>query len=275
MMKFVKMHGLGNDFVVINNTNNSFQPTARAIKQMADRNRGIGFDQLISLEEANYQESKFFYRIYNSDGVEVYQCGNGARCIAKYLWDSALCVSNQLTLATTKDVYAVTITDAGIQVNMGQVITAPAAIPYISSSLEPLLAEHILSHKFAICSFGNPHAVTIVEELTDSAVAEIGAKVTKHKNFPEGVNVGFMQVVSPKYIKLRVYERGVGETLACGSGACAAVVLGQLQQVLAKEVTVELPGGKLLIWQEDDGSTIMQGSANSVFHGNLGDDFFT
>lgn len=272
---FVKMHGLGNDFLVINNTQKTFELTREIIQHLANRHTGVGFDQMIVLESANYVKSSFFYRIYNADGSEVYQCGNGARCVAKYLFDSLLCVGKTLTLETKHASYLVSIELDKITVNMGEPIFISENIPYISKSEPPFIEEQIGEYVFGVCSMGNPHAVLTCTDINKVNVSKIGTLMSENSSFPEGVNVGFMQILSKNEIKLRVYERGVGETLACGSGACAAVVIGLLQNKLANRVTVHLPGGDLEIcWNNTNKSgVIMIGKATTVFEGSLLTDY--
>lgn len=272
-INFVKMHGLGNDFMVINNTNGNRNYDEYTIRLLADRNRGVGFDQLIVLERADYQHNQFFYRLFNADGSEVFQCGNGARCLAKYLLDSALMVGNSLTLQTTTAAYQVTTSYDEIVVNMGEPIFTPSDIPYLSDKPGPLLTERIDDYVFGVCSLGNPHAVIICDDLTTIDVAKIGGLINQHYLFPSGVNVGFLHIIDNEHIKLRVYERGVGETQACGSGACAAVVIGIVNKLLANKVTVQLPGGNLVInWKLGTG-VMMHGGATMVYTGNLTTDW--
>ncbi len=269
-INFVKMHGLGNDFAVINNTQNILNCTEEVIKKLAHRNLGIGFDQLIILEKADYENSIFFYRIYNADGGEVYQCGNGARCLAKYLLDSSLTVGSELTLKTVKSSYKVRVDLDRIYVNMGLPIFDPVLIPYKSSKKSPLLNEKISEYTFGVCSLGNPHAVICVDDVEIFAVNKVSNLFSKNSLFPEGVNIGFMQVISSTQIKLRVFERGAGETLACGSGACAAVVIGRLNGLLDSFVNVHLPGGELEVsWDQPNTGVMMIGGASTVFEGTL------
>lgn len=273
-IEFVKMHGLGNDFMVVDNTQNLLPCSPDVIQKLANRNIGVGFDQMLVLDKADYQKGVFGYRIFNADGTEVYQCGNGARCMAKYLMDNSLSVGRELILQTKKSRYQVAVELGKISVNMGEPILDPSLIPYFSQAKGPLLTEEIAGYTFGVCSVGNPHAVVIVDSLADFSVDKVGEKFRQSANFPEGVNVGFMQLIDKNNIKLRVYERGVGETLACGSGASAAVVIGILLNKLSDTVTVELLGGPLQIsWQRGQG-VMMMGGATTVFSGELTKDFF-
>ena len=273
-INFVKMHGLGNDFVIINNTQDKLQLNDTAIIKLADRHCGVGFDQLIVIERADYVLSEFFYRIYNADGGEVYQCGNGARCVAKYLIDNALCAKQELILRTEKVRYNVHVDKEQIIVDMGNPSFIASDIPYVTNSKTPFLREQIDKYSFGVCSIGNPHAVIKVDNLDEFPVEEVGKLIGGHSSFTQGVNVGFMEIIAKDKIKLRVYERGVGETLACGSGACAAVIIGRLSFDLDSKVLVELPGGILnILWPDKSSGVQMIGGATNVFEGSISRDY--
>jgi diaminopimelate epimerase len=274
MLKFTKMHGLGNDFVVIDAISQTVNLTADQIIFLADRQRGVGCDQLLLVESASSEEHDFKYRIFNSDGSEVEQCGNGARCFARFVREKGL--SNKATIAveTASGIIYPTIQQNGeVTVDMGYPRFVPALIPFDAeqqSVLYTLSLDTGESIQIGAVSMGNPHAVTIVNDVEQAPVELLGPLVEQHARFPERVNAGFMQVLSPNKIKLRVYERGAGETLACGTGACAAVVSGIQQQLLARIVEVELPGGTLTIsWPDDNESVWMTGPATTVFDGEI------
>ncbi len=267
------MHGLGNDFIVIDGVRQKFQPKPNLIQQWADRHTGIGFDQLLLIEASPNKKADFFYRIFNADGSEVAQCGNGARCVARFLHDEGLTRKNPITVETKSGLLELKLENDGqVTVNMGVPILEPAKIPFIAEKQAVIYSLMLAQQevKFSALSVGNPHCVLIVDNVDHAPVKELGALLTKHPHFPEAVNVGFMQIINPQHIRLRVYERGVGETLACGSGACAAVVAGRLQKLLAENVKVDLPGGQLKIyWQNDKMPVYLAGSVVVAFKGEL------
>ena len=267
------MHGLGNDFMVLDNvTQNVYLPNDK-IKRLADRNFGIGFDQLLVVEPPYDPDLDFHYRIFNADGSEVAQCGNGARCFAKFVRAKGLTNRNKIRVSTQSGKMTLFAErDGNVTVNMPTPQFEPAQIPFKAQKTE---GTYILrcENETVFCgavSLGNPHCVVIVDNVKTAPVETLGKELAEHERFPKQVNVGFMQIVSPEFIKLRVYERGAGETLACGSGACAAVVVGQMQNKLAKQVTVELPGGKLRIFWKGPGNSVkMSGPAVHVYDGQL------
>ncbi len=274
MLKFTKMHGLGNDFVVIDAISQTVNLTTDQIIFLADRQRGIGCDQLLLVESASSDEYDFKYRIFNSDGSEVEQCGNGARCFARFVREKGLSNKTTIAVETASGIIYPTIQqNSDVTVDMGYPRFVPALIPFDAeqqSVLYTLLLDSGQSIQIGAVSMGNPHAVTIVNDVEQAPVELLGPLVEQHERFPERVNAGFMQVLSPNKIKLRVYERGAGETLACGTGACAAVVSGIQQQLLARIVEVELPGGTLTIsWPDDNESVRMTGPATTVFDGEI------
>ena len=265
------MHGLGNDFVVIDAINQSIALTPEQIRFMSDRHFGIGFDQLLLVEKPVSANADFKYRIFNADGSEVAQCGNGARCFARFVRDKKLSDKDEIRVDT----------DAGqllLRFNEDDLITVNMGIPRHKPAEIPLLAEqealfyHVLVEggecAFGAVSMGNPHAVLRVDRVETAPVADWGKLLESHAVFPERANIGFMQVYDRQHIKLRVYERGAAETLACGSGACASVVIGIEQHLLDHEVNVELPGGNLQIsWAGRGEPVFMTGPAVSVFDG--------
>jgi diaminopimelate epimerase len=273
LINFSKMQGLGNDFLVLDNvTQNVYLPNDQ-IRQLADRNFGIGFDQLLVVEPPYDPDLDFHYRIFNADGSEVSQCGNGARCFARFVRMKGLINRNKIRVSTHSGKMTLFIErDGNVTVTMPVPQFEPAKIPFSAQKVE---GTYILRSEedTVLCgavSMGNPHCVLTVDDVLKAPVDELGSKLTVHERFPKGVNVGFMEVVSPEYVKLRVYERGAAETLACGSGACAAVVIGQTQKKLAKQVTVELPGGKLRIYWKGPGNPVkMTGPAVHVFDGQI------
>jgi len=272
-IKFSKMHGLGNDFVVIDAINQSFSLSAEQVRFIANRHFGVGCDQLLLVEKPRSSEAEFAYRIFNADGGEVEQCGNGARCFARFVVDQQLTKNTEITVETKSGMIMLMLEDNGdVTVNMGVPNFAPQSLPFSASAqaLEYDLDTRAGTVKIAAVSMGNPHAVLTVADVEDVPVDVLGAEIENHPRFPERVNVGFMQIVSKDSIRLRVYERGAAETLACGTGACAAVAAGIAQGKLAECVKVSLPGGELVIrWGERNENLFMSGPATHVFEGNI------
>jgi len=272
-IKFSKMHGLGNDFVVIDAINQSFSLSAEQVRFIANRHFGVGCDQLLLVEKPRSSEAEFAYRIFNADGGEVEQCGNGARCFARFVVDQQLTKNTEITVETKSGMIMLMLEDNGdVTVNMGVPNFAPQSLPFSASAqaLEYDLDTRAGTVKIAAVSMGNPHAVLTVADVEDVPVDVLGAEIENHPRFPERVNVGFMQIVSKESIRLRVYERGAAETLACGTGACAAVAAGIAQGKLAECVKVSLPGGELVIrWGERNENLFMSGPATHVFEGNI------
>ncbi len=268
---FTKMHGLGNDFAVIDATRRSFDFTPEQIRQMADRHFGIGFDQLLVVTAPSQPEVDFNFRIFNADGSEVDQCGNGARCVGRFVADAGLTDKKIIQLATASARLEVHLEDNNqVKVNMGIPILDPKQIPFIAErqALSYSLQVNDQTVEIGAVSMGNPHAVLKVSDVDTAPVSTWGPVIEQHPNFPKKVNVGFMEVVDRRHIRLRVYERGAGETLACGSGACAAVVVGQLQALLDAPVTVDLAGGRLTIqWQGPGHPVWMSGPTQTVYTG--------
>lgn len=270
-LQFSKMHGLGNDFMVLDGTTRKIVLSSKQIQRLSDRHRGVGFDQLLLLEASADPEFDFQYRIYNADGSEVEQCGNGARCAAKFIHQQGLSDKKQLRLQTVNSSITLIVEDNNlVTVNMGQPIFEPAIIPFVAERIEINYPLEVAGQEFdvSVVSMGNPHAVLLVDNVNTAAVQALGAKIEMHPRFPKRVNVGFMQVVDAKKIKLRVFERGTGETEACGTGACAAVVAGIRRGLLDATVLVSLPGGDLVIkWQGGAEPVWMTGPAELVYEG--------
>ena len=278
VLKFTKMHGLGNDFMVIDGISQHFDPAAAPIAEWADRHRGIGFDQLLLVEAPPLPEAEFGYRIFNADGSEVEQCGNGARCFARFVHEKGLSQNRRIKVATAKGLIVLNLQENGlVTVDMGEPRLAAADIPFApvpGEAADALWHEIGLdgaSARFSCVNMGNPHAVLVVDDVNRAPVAEWGARLERHPQFPERVNVGFMQVLDAHHIRLRVFERGTGETQACGTGACAAAVAGMRAGLLARQgaVCVSLPGGDLQIEWAADNHVLMAGPAATVFEGTV------
>jgi diaminopimelate epimerase len=278
-IKFTKMHGLGNDFMVIDGINQNIKLQAQQIAQLAQRNTGIGFDQLLLIEPSTQAGIDFNYRIFNADGHEVGQCGNGARCLAAFAIHYQLTSKNHLRVATRTTQMSLALNaDKSIRVEMGIPQLHPAAIPLAAeqqASTYQLELPHGQTASMHALSVGNPHAVLLVDDVAKAPVSTLGQEISFHPRFPEQTNVGFMQIINPRHIKLRVYERGCGETLACGSGAVAAVAIGRLYHHLDTQVTVSLPGGELIIdWPDFAAPISLTGPAVFVYEGQLSPSFF-
>lgn len=273
LLRFTKMHGLGNDFVVLDLVTQRLNITEQQVRLLADRRLGIGCDQVLVVEIPRHPDIDFRYRIFNNDGSEVEQCGNGARCFAKFVRDKKLTGKSKIKVETNTGVIELLVERNGeIRVNMGKPELQPELIPFDADHQANTYALDVDGTAFEIgaVSMGNPHAVMLVDDIETNLVSQIGPRIEKHPRFPNRVNAGFMQVVSRREINLRVYERGAGETLACGSGACAAVVSGQLRGLLDQRVSVNLPGGKLTIeWRGEGHPVMMTGPATTVFEGQI------
>lgn len=275
-IQFTKMHGLGNDFVVIDAVSQHVNLRASQIQKLANRHTGVGFDQLLLIEPPSRPDADFDYRIFNSDGGEVEHCGNGARCFAKFVTDRELTSKPVITVNTARGLIELELTDLGlVRVNMGQPVLDPNALPYVGppeldASQTVALDIPFDQKQFGLISMGNPHAVCIVDSVDSIAVEDIGRAVQMLPQFPDSVNVGFVDIVSQTEIRLRVYERGAGETLACGTGACAAVAYARLLEQLDSQVSVATRGGNLQIeWQGIGHDLMMTGPAESVFEGEF------
>ncbi|ELB2049202.1 diaminopimelate epimerase [Vibrio parahaemolyticus] len=270
---FSKMHGLGNDFMVVDCITQNVFFSQDLIRRLADRHTGVGFDQLLVVEAPYDPETDFHYRIFNADGSEVEQCGNGARCFARFVRLKGLTNKYSISVSTKKGKMILDVEDDGeVTVNMGVPEFEPNKIPFKAKQKEKTYIMRA-GDKTLFCgavSMGNPHVVTVVDDVDTADVDTLGPLLESHERFPERVNAGFMQVVSRDHIRLRVYERGAGETQACGSGACGAVAVGILQGLLDESVKVSLPGGELHIsWQGPGKSLFMTGPATHVFDGQL------
>lgn len=275
-LKFTKMHGLGNDFVVIDQVNYRTKLTTELVRSLGDRHFGIGFDQLLVIEPPTRPDVEFDYRIYNCDGSEVEHCGNGARCFARYVIDRGLTVSKNIRVKTANGIIVLSVLDDGqVRVDMGSPNFEPSSLPFSSDraeSYERSVTQGAAqaSIRFYALSVGNPHAVVLVDDVVTASVEEIGTEIGKHPDFPKGVNVGFLQVIDRDTVRLRVFERGVGETIACGTGACAAICAGIQAGLLNETITVHLTGGDLNIsWAGGDASIMMVGPATTVFEGSI------
>lgn len=279
-LKFTKMHGAGNDFVVIDAVTQSFDFTPAQWKLLADRRFGVGADQMLVVEKAGRPDVDFRYRIYNADGGEVEQCGNGARAFAKFVTDKGLSDKRAIRVETLSGVIEPRLeSDGRITVDMGTPIVEPARVPFDDAGLTPR-GEHqdrlwpleINGREtwFSVVSMGNPHAVQTVDDAESAPVSQDGPAIEHHPRFPKRVNAGFMQVIDRHHVKLRVFERGAGETLACGTGACAATVAGIRRGLLDSPVHVATRGGELTIaWSGGDASVMLTGPAVTVFEGEI------
>ena len=267
------MHGLGNDFIVIEALKKKFHGSPEQIRRLADRHFGIGFDQLLLVEPPVSEDMDFSYRIFNADGDEVEQCGNGARCFARFVYDRGLTEKTEIRVGTLSGIIIPRILDDGrVCVDMGVPDFEPERIPFITDQRQHSysLALETGVVEIAAVSMGNPHAVQIVEDVDSAPVTQTGPEIEHHPLFPQRVNAGYMEVIDRQAIRLRVWERGSGETMACGTGACAAVVTGIDQGLLDSPVEVSLPGGKLDIeWSGQDTSVFMTGPAEYVYEGEF------
>ncbi len=272
-LAFTKMQGLGNDFVMIDAVRQPIQLTEDQVRYLADRHFGVGCDQLLVVEPAQTPGVDFRYRIFNADGGEVEQCGNGARCFARFVFDQGLTDKREIRVETKKGIIAPRLeADGNVTVDMGVPVLNPADVPFVSDSDAYVQPLDVAGTSVAITavSMGNPHAVQVVANVDIAPVAEQGPLIEHHPRFPARVNAGFLQVVDEHRVRLRVFERGAGETLACGTGACAAVVAGILRGLVASPVAVETRGGELTIaWNGVGTPVLMTGPAVTVFSGEL------
>ncbi|MDD2929957.1 MAG: diaminopimelate epimerase [Sideroxydans sp.] len=272
-LKFTKMHGAGNDFVVIDGIRQSLALTPEKLRLIADRHFGIGCDQILLVEKSQRHDADFRYRIFNADGGEVEQCGNGARCFVRFVHDKKLTSKKEIVVETKSGLISPKLEDDGrVRVNMGEPVFEAAQIPYLSDSDEvtQILDVDGLAVQITAVSMGNPHAVQVVDDVDTAPVTQQGPLIENHVLFPKRVNAGFMQVLDRTHIKLRVYERGAGETLSCGTGACAAVVAGISRGLLDDTVHVATRGGALTItWTGDTNPVLMTGPAITVFEGEI------
>jgi diaminopimelate epimerase len=272
-LRFAKMHGQGNDFVVVDGIGQQVSLTAAQVRFIADRHLGVGCDQLLVVERPESSANDFRYRIYNADGGEVGQCGNGARCFARFVLDEGHTSKREIRVETASGVIIPRIEDSGrVTVDMGAPRFAPAEIPFLAPAERATYELSVagIPVELSVLSMGNPHAVQVVGDVDRAPVREQGPLIERHPAFPERVNAGYMQVLSRSRIRLRVWERGAGETLACGTGACAAVVAGIRLDRLDRDVRVETRGGELAIrWPGLDAAVMMTGDAVRVFDGEI------
>ncbi len=273
IVKFTKMHGLGNDFMVVDLISQHAHFRPEQIRRLADRHQGIGFDQLLLVEPPGVPDADFRYRIFNADGSEVEQCGNGARCFARFVRDHRLINKRHIRVQTAKGMIELhLLKDGWVKVNMGVPWLEPAAIPLVAESRSLLYDIEVEGKVWQVgaVSMGNPHAVLLVDDVQDAPVATLGPMLECHPRFPRKANIGFLQIVNRGFVRLRVFERGVGETQACGTGACAAMVFGRLLGRLDEEVEVKLPGGNLRIaWSGEGQPVMMSGPATRVYEGQV------
>lgn len=273
LLRFTKMHGLGNDFMVIDGISQRVRFNDAMIRQLSNRNTGIGFDQLLLVEPPGNPDMDFRYRIFNADGSEVEHCGNGARCFARFVRDKHLTNKDVISVETAKGCSILTLRNDGqVEVNMGAPVLTPTEIPFEAeqqSVTYKVLVDQTEVELSAV-SMGNPHGVLVVEDVDTAAVEVLGPQLEAHPRFPCKANIGFLQIVSRNEVRLRVFERGAGETQACGTGACAAVVAGRLRGLLDERVIVHLPGGDLDIsWAGEQAPVMMTGPVATVFEGQI------
>jgi len=272
VIEFTKMHGLGNDFVVIDAISQSIELSTEQITAIADRHFGIGCDQLLLVEKATNPDAEFRYRIFNADGGEVEQCGNGARCFALFVRDKGLTTNTVIPVETAGGLIELAVDGDQVTVDMGVPDFQPKSLPFLTETQVETYYLMVNDAEYAIgaVSMGNPHVVLQVDDVDTADVEKIGAAIERHKQFPQRVNVGFMEIVNRAEIRLRVYERGAGETLACGTGACAAVAVGRMLGKLDDQVRVRLHGGDLSIrWPGEGQKLLMTGPATTVFQGQI------
>lgn len=270
-MQFSKMHGLGNDFMVVDAVTQNVYFSPEMIRRLSDRHYGVGFDQLLVVEPPYDPELDFHYRIFNADGSEVAQCGNGARCFARFVRMKNLTNKREILVSTQTGRMVLQVTDDElVRVNMGEPQFDPQQVPFRATRAEKTYIMRVAEQTVlcGVVSMGNPHCVIQVDDIDTARVHSLGPVMESHERFPERANIGFMQVVNRQHIRLRVYERGAGETRACGSGACAAVAVGIQQTLLAEQVSVDLPGGRLEIsWKGPGNPLYMTGPATHIYDG--------
>jgi len=272
-IEFTKMHGLGNDFMVINQVTQNIQINSEQIRRLADRHTGVGFDQLLMVSPPSTPDVDFRYRIFNADGSEVEQCGNGARCFARFVRDKGLTHKDLIPVETTAGKIELRLVGKNlVTVNMGAPIFEPERIPLQAEGRQSLYKFNVDSeiYELACVSMGNPHGVLQVPSVALAQVERLGPKLEAHPRFPKRANIGFCEVVDRQHLRLRVFERGVGETQACGTGACAAAVASIAANLVDNKVNVSLPGGTLQIeWQGEGQPVFMTGPATTVYDGTV------
>lgn len=273
LLRFTKMHGLGNDFMVVDLISQRVHLSPEQIRYLGNRNTGVGFDQLLLVETPQSPDVDFRYRIFNSNGTEVEHCGNGARCFAKFVHDQRLTGKRDISVQTSNGRIMLKMRDDhAVEVDMGEPVLQPDQVPFEATTQAPSYSLEQDGHNYTlgVVSMGNPHAVLVVDDVASAPVFELGSKLEQHPRFPNKANIGFMQIIDRNTIKLRVFERGVGETKACGTGACAAVVVGQQIGLLDTNVTTQLTGGNLAIqWQGPGHHLFMDGPATHVYEGQI------
>ncbi len=273
MLRFSKMHGLGNDFMVIDGVRQAFEPRPELVRRWADRFAGVGFDQLLLIEPPQGREAEFRYRIFNADGGEVAQCGNGARCFARFVREQGLSDSEIIAVETNAGLLRLEMIDATrVRVDMGQPRFEPEQIPLRADSRQDLYTTEYDGREisFSALSVGNPHMVIQVDDVDTADVDTLGPWFESHPMFPERANIGFLQVVDADHFRLRVFERGVGETRACGSGACAAMAAGVQLGLLNRRAHGQLAGGELILeWQGESNPVMMTGETAKVYEGEI------
>lgn len=273
LLRFTKMHGAGNDFVVLDGVRQHLALSTEQMRLLADRHFGVGCDQILLVEKPQHPEADFRYRIFNADGGEVEQCGNGARCFVRFVHDQKLTSKSEIVVETHNGLIRPRLeADGNVTVNMGAPMFDAARLPFTggTGAVSEALSVAGQTLEISAISMGNPHAVQVVEDIQSAAVETLGPLIEHHPRFPRRVNAGFMQVTDRNHIRLRVYERGSGETLACGTGACAAVVAGIRRGLLDSPVTVTTHGGTLTIgWDGGNTPVLMTGPAISVFSGEI------
>ncbi len=273
ILKFTKMHGAGNDFVVLDGVRQRIELTPEQLRFLADRHFGVGCDQILLVETAQHADADFRYRIFNADGGEVEQCGNGARCFVRFVYDQGLTHKTEIVVETKSGLISPRLEpDGRITVNMGAPVFAAAHIPFTDGKNEVIEQLEVAGEivQISALSMGNPHAVQVVADVEHAPLATQGPLIERHPRFPKRVNAGYMQVLDRSHIRLRVYERGVGETLSCGTGACAAVVTGIRRGLLDGRVQVATRGGMLdIAWAGEGAAVLMTGPAITVFEGEI------
>ncbi|RVU31541.1 MULTISPECIES: diaminopimelate epimerase [Neptunomonas] len=274
LVRFTKMHGLGNDFVVIDLVTQRIKITPEIVKKLGDRNFGVGFDQMLLVEPPSDPDVDFRYRIFNADGSEVENCGNGARCFARFVRDKRLSSKDEIAVETANGKAVLKLREQRmVEVDMGAPVLEPAQVPFVAEQFAATYPIDVDNQTLDITavSMGNPHGVLVVDDVDNAPVDKLGALLEPHERFPAKANIGFLEVISRREAKLRVFERGVGETKACGTGACAAMVAGRLRGLLDETVTLHLLGGDLEIsWSgEAHDAVIMTGPATTVFEGQI------
>jgi diaminopimelate epimerase len=272
-LRFTKMQGAGNDFVVLDGIGQRVALTPRQLSRLADRHFGVGADQILVVERPSSSKVDFRYRIFNADGGEVEQCGNGARCFVRFVREKGMTAKDEIRVETLSGIIVPKLeSDGRVTVDMGRPAFDPARVPFQTDSdalLQPLAVDGV-TVDITVLSMGNPHAVQVVDDVETAPVATLGPRIEQHARFPNRVNAGFMEIADRHRIRLRVYERGAGETLACGTGACAAVVAGIRRGLLESPVEVETRGGELtIVWQGADNPVWMTGPAETVFEGEI------